>query len=161
MATITPGTGATLTASTVEGQLWQWIMFMQRAEGNLSINTLAENRITGSLDIDSGLFTGNWSLPCTSTPELDGSRKIVANDYLTGLSFTPGNPVGSFVSPSWGNYGLELILHIIDLINLTSPTNRTPNVTASYNANTRVYSGAFRLPFTIDVNQQLIPTEYV
>lgn len=161
MATIIPGTDATLTSTTAEGQLWQWINFVQRAEANLSINTLAENRITGSLDIDTGIFSGNWSLPCTLVINSDGSQRITANDYLTGVTFSSGDPKGTFKSVGWGNYGLELIEYIINLQLLANPAVRTPNITASFNSNSRTYSGNFRLPFTIGSDFGYVPTEFV
>lgn len=160
MAIITPGENATISATTVEGQLWQWIQWVQRAESNPAINTLGENRVTGSKDLDSGIFSGNWSLPCSLVLLPDGTQKITGNEYLTGLTFTPGEPKGTFKSINWGSYGLEVIEYIIAL-QLLQPSNRTPNITASFNANSRTYSGTFRLPFEINDNLQDVPTEFV
>lgn len=149
MATITPGTGSTINATTIEGQLWQLVHLYQNAE---RADTESTNRFESTKD-DSFVMDGKFTIPGNLiwTPAT-GVFADVATPYLPNTTFNAGNPLGTIKSTTLSQYFIDVILYIITWQNNGSKNTQTlTNVTCTFNTNTRVYSGTFQLPYVTTI----------
>lgn len=153
MATITPGTGATIKSSSAEGQAVEILTYLQLQGTNTARNTLGANNIVGTVDLDQQVYSGTFSLPATQTISNSGSLSIVATPYLSGVIFSPGTG-GTFKSETPEAYALEVLMALqgIEQTPGRNPNNAN-NVTGSYNSDTRIYSGSFSLPVDVSIDE--------
>lgn len=149
MAIITPGVGATISASTAEGQAFQLMQWWQMQEENLTINPLQQEYFTGIKNTDTGnvFFEGTWKIPVTFVPA--ALFTLVPGTLYSGLTFTPGTTPGTFTGATPTAYTLQVLLW---LVNRESNSTYNPdgffNTTAKYDANAGIYEGTFKLPYT-------------
>ncbi|MFP4298673.1 MAG: hypothetical protein ACLFT0_12535 [Spirulinaceae cyanobacterium] len=75
-------TAATLTASTLEGQLMEVVALLQEAEADETRNPNGDNNVTSTVDVDALTFSGTFSVPVTQTV-VEGNITYPASAYLT------------------------------------------------------------------------------
>lgn len=97
---ITPGTGATITADTLESLTMSLIEFGQAQELTAARNPQSLNYITSSIDRDGMVLSANLSFPADISPNPDGSLLITSADYLAGVTFTSGDD-GTIQAENW------------------------------------------------------------
>lgn len=148
MATITPGTGAAIGATTAEAQAKAALNWLNQRENTSGANPNGEDRINASYDTDLFTYAGNYSIPAAQTINSSGQLVIEAVPYLNGGAFSPGTD-GTFKSATIEGYVLETLMYLqgLELQASKNPNNRN-YVTGSYNADTRTYAGTFSLPVT-------------
>lgn len=141
MATITPGTGATVQSPTIEGQFVQLIEYFQVLEASGTTNYFS-----GNYDSDSLKFSGNFKIPVV----LASNAMTYSGDtdnFLTG-TFTPGTG-GTFNAPLALNYFLQVLAQIHRWQNDSAKNpNKNNFVNSSLNLNSNQISGNFDLPLT-------------
>lgn len=148
MAIITPGVGATIAATTAEGQAFQLLQWWQMQEENLTINPLGQEWFTGakSTDTNNKFFEGTWKIPATFTGT--APLILVPGSIYQNLIFTPGTTPGTFAGVTPTAYTVQVLLW---LVNRESNSQFNPdkfdNTTAKYDANTGIYEGSFKLPY--------------
>lgn len=149
MAVITPGTGATILAPTAEGQAFQLLQWWQMQEENLTINPTQLEYFTGSKSTDTGnkFFEGTWKIPANFTSA--ASLTIAASPLYQGLVFTPGTTPGTFTGAIPTTYTLQVLLWLVNReSNSQFNPDRFVNVTAKFDANSGIFEGTFKLPYT-------------
>lgn len=146
MANITAGDGATLGATTIEGQFLQLIEYFQSLEATGGNTT---NFFSGTYDSDTLIYSGNFSIPV----KLDDSINLVlvgdpdAGDFPSG-TFTPGTG-GTFTAPLAINYFIQVVTRLMTLQNdFSKNPQKVQNVTASANLNRNLLTGSFTVPYT-------------
>lgn len=72
---------ATLTATTLEGQLMEVVALLQEAEADETRNPNGDNNVTSSVDSDALTFSGTFSIPVTQTV-VGGNLTHPASAYL-------------------------------------------------------------------------------
>ena len=146
MTTATPGAGATVADTTVEGQFLQLIEYYQTIESN---NGNTTNYFSGVYDTDTLVLTGNFQVPVKFVDPL--SLNFVGNTEVTNFPtgpFTPGTG-GTFTAALAINYFIQVVCRIMSLQNdLSKNPQRLQNVTATLNLNTNSLTGSFSVPYT-------------
>lgn len=149
MATITPGTGSSINAITIEGQLWQLIHLYQNAERGDAEST---NRFESAKD-DTFIMSGNFTIPGNLiwTPAT-GLFTDVALPYLPATTFNSGTPLGTIKSTALSQYFIDCIQYAIVWQNNGSKNPQSlTNVTCKFDQNRREYSGNFNLPYIVTI----------
>ncbi|MEG4070929.1 hypothetical protein QUA42_26990 [Microcoleus sp. Pol11C2] len=146
MASITAGEGATIAATTTEGQFLQLIEYFQSLE---AVGGNTTNFFSGTYDSDTLIFSGNFSVP---TKINDPLNLVFTGDPDTGSfptgSFTPGTG-GTFTAPLAINYFIQVVNKLVTLQNdLSKNPQKLQNVTASLNLNRNLLTGSFSIPYT-------------
>ncbi|MEG4516502.1 MULTISPECIES: hypothetical protein [unclassified Microcoleus] len=146
MTAITAGGGATIGATTLEGQFLQLIEYFQSLEAAAGNTT---NFFAGSYDSDTLIFTGNFNVPIKFNDPLN---LVFTGDPDTGSfptgTFTPGTG-GTFTAPLAINYFIQVVSRLMTLQNdLSKNPQKTQNITASINLNRNTLSGSFTVPYT-------------
>lgn len=73
----------TTSATSLEGQLQEVLIALQNVENDSALNPDGVNNISGTLDTDSMVFEGNFSLPLKATLiGFEGRVAYVADPYL-------------------------------------------------------------------------------
>lgn len=72
----------TLVATTVEKQLVELITRIQIMESSNANNPENLNRITGSYNQDTGVYSGSFSIQCNPTIDSNGTPSFEAQEYL-------------------------------------------------------------------------------
>jgi hypothetical protein len=150
MATITPGTGATLTSTTAEGQLFSAIMFAEQQENDITRNPTGLNYVTPSLDYDSSNLTVTISsLPIDWDPS-GNTLKLVVPDYLTGVTFTPGTG-GTLQSATFAQYMVEALIYMANYESDASKliAGQSAKLASSMTLGMSTLSATFTIPVTV------------
>ncbi|NQE35203.1 hypothetical protein [Microcoleus asticus] len=157
MATVTAGTGATVNATTIEGQLWQLSHLINSAEKGLTPQRL---NMTKS---DEFILEGDFTIPGQVVYNAStGTFSDSAVPYLSTLTFTAGSPVGTIKSTTLSQYFIDVVNYIIHWQN--QPTTKNPNnltnCTLSFDYNSLEYAGTIVLPYTstMGANGSIIET---
>lgn len=98
MTTITPGSGATITASKLETFLPAVIWKLQELENTPARNPTGINNVTSNIDDDSMTFSANITFQSGVTDGSDGGAYFVPVDYLT----TPSGGTAHWVPGTGG-----------------------------------------------------------
>jgi hypothetical protein len=145
MTAITAGNGATIGATTVEGQFLQLIEYFQTLEASGGNTT---NFFAGTYDSDTLVFTGNFQVPTKFSDPLNlnfTGDPDVAN-FPSG-TFAPGTG-GTFTATLAINYFIQVLYRLITLQNdLAKNPQRIQNVTATLNLNRNLLTGNFTVPY--------------
>lgn len=150
MASISPGTSGTFSASTAEGRAIETLTFMQVQEQSAARNPSEFNYVIGVFDSDDLTFTGSYTLPAALTIATDGSLKIEAVPYLQGVTFTPGSGSPTFKSTVIERYLLEVLMYLQSLEQQTAKNPQGVNyITGNFNSDTGLYQGSFTLPIAL------------
>ena len=146
MTAITAGQGATISASTAEGQVFQLIQWWQLQEINGAINPLEQEFFTGSKNTDTNFFEGTWKLPIAFVA--DSPAQLSATQIYQNLIFNPGTG-GTIGGETAEKYTLELMLLIMNK-QKDGDINRDKNIyiTGDVNLNEGMVEGNFKIPFT-------------
>jgi hypothetical protein len=164
MATITPGTGGTIKQTTIEGQVIETITLLQLMESDASKNANNRNAITLSINTNTREFVASFVVPVEQSFNTDGSIKLAASPYLTGVTFATGTG-GTYKSTTLEAYCLEVLMALQAQELLTAKNPQAKNlVSASYDSETGLYSGALNLPISYTLNNGILtvsPVEYL
>ncbi|MEG4323603.1 MULTISPECIES: hypothetical protein [unclassified Microcoleus] len=157
MATITAGTGATINATTIEGQIWQLIHFIQNGERGNS----ESERFTGK-KTDTFVMEGEFTIPggLIYTPAT-GLFALAAAPYLSSLTFAPGSPLGTIKGATLAQYFIDAVSYAVAWQNNNSKNNNSlTNITLDFDYNTQLYSGTFKLPYNtaLSANGSVVET---
>jgi hypothetical protein len=149
MATITPGTGGTLKSTTAEGVLVEALILQKINENDATKNpsTTIDN-ISVSIDLDTQILSGSWTLPVTRTITTTGRVEFTASEYLTGVTFAAGTG-GTFKSTSNPGVIQECAeyLQILEA-NTAKNTQGKNNVTGNYSTDGLTYTGSLNISIT-------------
>jgi len=145
MATITPGTGATINASTIEGQLFQLLHFINNAEAiaggdfnNFSLEKSEDGILTSAFSL-SGQYL---YIPAT------GTYTESATLYLASAIFLPGNPSGNIKGATLAQYFIDAISYaLVWQKNVVKNPQKVTGVQMSFDFSTCTYSGNLSLPY--------------
>jgi hypothetical protein len=157
MATVTPGTGSTISATTIEGQLFQLCHFINSLESNTSGG---ENKF--SLDksedgILSSTFTLQGQLTYTAATGLFAEGAL---PYYSTATFNAGNPLGTIKSTTLAQYFIDCCLYALVLQrNKAKNPQQVTGVTLDFDFTEGVYSGSLSLPYSTTLGSGGIVTE--
>lgn len=145
MTVITPGGGATISATTVEGQFLQLIEYYQTLEAG---NGNTTNFFSGTYDSDTLIFTGNFKIPIkfSNSLNLNFIGDPDATSFPSG-TFTVGAN-GTFTATLAINYFIQVLCFLMSLQNdLAKNPQKVQNVTATLDLNRNQLSGNFAVPY--------------
>lgn len=136
MATITPGTNATITANTIEAYLCGAIWLLQNLEADAARNPSGINNITSSISDDNRTLTGNCTFSGIVTSSATGQLIITCVDYLTTPSgqpahYSPGT--GGTINSATIQGAIFEAARTIDLLENDSSKNTQGLKTISWN----------------------------
>jgi hypothetical protein len=154
MATITPGSGATIKSNTAEGQLHELCTYLEINEALYSASnpTATIDNVTGNHLQNAATFSASFSIPVQQTINADGQIVYSATDYLNNLSFTSGSG-GTFKSPTCAGYFIEVVIYLQNLeINFATNPEKRNYISGTFNSDSTVFSGAISLPITISID---------
>lgn len=146
MANIIAGGGATITATTIEGQFLQLIEYFQFLE---SSNGNTTNFFAGTYDSDTLIFTGNFQVPIkfSDSPNLNFIGNPDAGNFPSG-TFAPGTG-GTFTAALAINYFIQVVCMLMNLqSDLAKNPQRVQNVGATADLNRMLLTGNFAVPYT-------------
>ncbi len=154
MATITPGTAATIRATTAEKQLFHCLLLLQELETSTLYNPTRKDYVQTSFNDNAATFNANFSIPCEPALGTDGKPTFVGSNYLIGYSFNPGTTLGSFKSTSLPAYLVEVLFYcqILESDTATNPNNKN-FLTANYDSDRKIFTGNVTLPYTKTIEQ--------
>lgn len=143
------GTNATITSSTPEGQLLVALIMLQNYEANSANNPNSRDYVQGSFNINTKRFASTIVMPCTQSISSTGEAKYTAQDYLTGVTFSPGSPAGTLKSTNLPAYLIEILTYC-RLLEKNASVNKSSkeNITYNYDGNT----GILTAQVTLDCN---------
>ncbi len=72
----------TLNGATIEQQLVELVSRIQILENTSSNNPDGQNFVTGSANTDTGVFSGTFNIPFTTSVDASGNPVITATTYL-------------------------------------------------------------------------------
>lgn len=149
MAKVTPGTGETVNADTIEGKLFQLCHLINSAEKGLDTQKL---NITKTDDL---ILEGDFTIPGTLTHNAStGIFTIAAGTYLPTLSFSAGDPAGTIKGTSLSQYFIDVVSYIVHWQKQSSKNpNSLINCTLNFDYNSLEYVGRIILPYTSILGQ--------
>jgi len=157
MATITAGTGATINAPTIEGQLFQLLHFINNAE---SIAGGDFNKFSLEKDED-GILTSAFTLDgqFLYTPAT-GVYFATATPYLASTAFTAGNPLGTIKGTTLAQYFIDAISYaLVWQKNVSKNPQKVTGVQTTFDFSTCTYSGNLSLPYASSLGANGIVSE--
>ena len=161
MATITPGSGATITAATAESFLPAAIWLVQALENDTARNPSAINNVTSSMSDDSQSLTASINFFATVTDDNAGNAIFTALDYLT----TPSGQPAHWTAGSGGTIQASTIqgaifecVRFIDNLENTSAKNPQAKKCVSYSI-TSASLGSATPSANISINITNFPLE--
>jgi len=145
MTSVIAGGGATIAATTLEGQFLQLIEYFQTLEASGGNTT---NFFAGTYDSDTLIFTGNFQVPVKFSDPLNlsftGDPDVAS--FPSG-TFTPGTG-GTFTATLAINYFIQVVCRLMSLQNdLAKNPQKNQNVTATLNLNRNLLTGSFTVPY--------------
>ena len=152
MARVIPGTNGTIKALTIEGQLQEICMYLRLGQSSSTNNpNQIENVVSVSHSPDTLSFGASFSFGVNQLINNTGQITYSAVDYLTGLTFTPGEN-GTFKSTTAAGYFLEALIYAQNLERQATknPTNRN-GVSGTFNSDNTIFSGSLDLPILVSV----------
>jgi len=100
MATITAGSGGSITATTLEAFFVAAIRRLQTLEKTPTYNPSALNYVTSTVSDDSSSFSATVTFPLTYVTDGDGTTNFTVEDYLTGASSQYNAGAGGTITAS-------------------------------------------------------------
>lgn len=144
MATITPGTGSTISATTIEGQLFQLIHWINNAE---AIAGGDNNKFSLSKDQD-GMLLSSFTLD-SSFSQLAGLYSAKTLAYLASTPFSAGTALGTIKGTTFAQYFIDAMSYgIVWQRNQTKNPQRITGLSLKLDYTTGLYSGDLSLPYT-------------
>lgn len=165
MVSIIVGSGNTFKSGTAEGHLLEICTYLQKQEKNLTSNPTGKDffQITYNLN---DMVTGiSFAVPAEQSIGSSGQVLTTASDYLQGITFTPGTG-GTFKSLTLSQYFLEVVTFMQIKENTTANNPQlVNNVSSSYDADDKLFSGSISLPISVNFDDNghplIIATEYL
>ena len=145
MATITPGTGATINATTIEGQLFQLLHFINNAESiaggdfnNFSLEKSEDGILTSAFTLSGQfLYTPATGIYTEST-----------TPYLASTAFTAGSPLGTIKGTTLAQYFIDAISYaLVWQKNVTKNPQKVTGVQMTFDYSLCTFSGNLSLPY--------------
>lgn len=151
MATVTPGTGATIKSTTAEGQLIEALILAKISEQDTALNPQNKNFITSASDnYLTKFFTFNASFPVNQSIDEIGKIAYSAPNYFNNLPFTPGSN-GTFKSENLPAYIIELVIYIQNLENIIAKNPQgADNINGNFDTNGVVFSCSGNIPILVE-----------
>ncbi len=144
MATITPGTGGTLTSTTLESIFHEALNTAILYELDLTKNPQSIRNITLSIDLANNRATGTFSFAATKAIGASGGTTFTPNEHLSNSGFTPGT--GGTIKSAGINSAIVEIAELIqarEADSLKNPT-ATQNITGlTYDSEANNIAGTF------------------
>lgn len=145
MAIITPGTGATINALTIEGQLFQLIHFINSAESiaggdfnNFSLEKSEDGILTSAFTL-----AGQFLYTSATGVYLES-----ATPYLASTAFTAGSPLGTIKGTTLAQYFVDTISYaLVWQKNVAKNPQKVTGVQMSFDYSQCTYSGNLSLPY--------------
>ena len=96
------------------------------------------------------MVTGiSFAIPAEQSISESGQVMTNASDYLQGVTFTPGTG-GTFKSSSLSQYFLEVVTYVQIKENIAASNPQSVNnVSSSYDADDKLFSGSINLPISV------------
>lgn len=145
MASITPGTGATINAPSIEGQLFQLIHFINNAEaiagGDFNNFSLEKS--------EDGILTSSFTLAgqYLYTPAT-GVYAESATPYLASTPFTAGTPAGTIKGITLAQYFVDAVSYaLVWQKNTIKNPQKVTGVQMSFDYQNCIFSGSLSLPY--------------
>jgi len=149
MASITPGSGGSLTSTTVEAQILELAIFITLGEANTSQNPSGLDYIQIDTTTDMTIASIAWSFPVAASAAVGGGHLYDGEEFLIGTTFTPGSG-GTITALSTLGYWKKLIEHAQELEAPNQATN--DRLTGTLNINTKTFSGNATIPIAPTIN---------
>ncbi len=154
MVSITPGTGATISSDTAEGQLVETVAFLRQQEQDSTKNPNLRTSVAGTISLTSKVFSGTIDLLTEVTINSTGNAVVSIKETLSGVDFSAGSG-GTFKSNTPLNYLAEIVtyLQIQEASELSNPQSKN-YITSTINSDAQTLTGTFSLPieYTFDKN---------
>lgn len=156
MATITPGSGATITADSAEKFLAAAIWLIQSLENNPVRNPSAINNVTGGMSDDSQSMTASCNFFAAVTDDSNGNAVFTSLDYLTTPSggsahWNPGT--GGTIQSNTIQGAIFEIVRLIDNLENQPAKNPQNKKCVSYTINSAsLGSGTANVNVSISIN---------
>jgi hypothetical protein len=156
MADITPGSGGTFSATSIEKTLFQAIHFIQVAEKSAT----EEERFSASKD-DTFRMKGSFTLPGKlNRDNVTGVFTVTAEPYLPAVQFSAGTG-GTIKGSTFSQFFVDVCQFIIfnQRIEAKNP-NSQYNVSMIFDYSANKFSGEFDIPYTtsLSANGAIIET---
>jgi hypothetical protein len=152
MASISPGTDGTFKATTAEGRALEVLTFTQLQEQAAASNPSNRNAVIASIDLDDRELSGTFAIPAEQSFAYDGALLITATPYLENVFISVGMDEPTFKSTTLERYLLEVLMYLQWLEGQAEKNPQNANrITGSFNSDTRLYSGTFRLPLGVAI----------
>jgi hypothetical protein len=152
MSTIIAGSNGTLKTTTAEGQLFEIFTFLQLAENDTAKNTSGRDFVQGLINVNTLIFSGNFSIPVVQTVNEAGSINVVASEYLINTLFAAGDG-GTFKSNNPAQYLLEVVSFLQNKErDATKNLQSRDYVTGSLEIDTLLFTGSVTLPLSMALN---------
>jgi hypothetical protein len=154
MATITPGSSGTINATTIEGQLWQLIHYINSLERGLALQRINTTKS------DDFLLTGEFTMPASMAYNSStGIYTATAAPYLPTAAFAAGTG-GTVKGTTLSQYFIDTVNYIVNWQNTPAKNpNNLGNVTLSMDFNSLEYRGTVNLPYAISLGTSGTVTE--
>lgn len=166
MAAITPGSGGTLKASTVEGQIGELSALLNQWQTDAAKNPTGLNYITVSAPSSLRAIAIGYSFPVQAIAAVGGGFTYEAQEYLTTPGFSAGSG-GTITDNTTLGYFYRLIQHAQELESpLQTGTNAIDRIGGSLNINSKLFTGTTTLLCTPSLDAStgaivLTPDEYL
>lgn len=154
MAAITPGSGATITASTIEAFFTGAIWLLQNLEADTTRNPTGINNVTSSISDDTRALTATINLSGTVDDDSGGKAVITCLDYLT----TPSGGSAHWVVGTGGTITSATIqgaifeaCRLIDKLENNVVNNPTGKKLVNYSINNGDIGSSGNVSITINV----------
>lgn len=147
------GTNATITTSTPESQLLVAIIMLQNYEANSANNPNNRDYVQGSFNINTKKFASTIAMPCTQSITSNGEATYTAQNYLTNVTFSAGNPKGTLKSTNLPAYLIEALTYCRQL-EKNSAVNRSnkENIVYTYDGSTSILTAQVTLDCSMSHN---------
>ena len=154
MADVTPGSAATITATTAEGQLLELVGFIRQQEQDAQKNPDQRTSVTGTINLTSKTFSGTINLLTETSISSTGSTVLEIKETLFDVSFSPGSG-GTFKSSRPLNYLAEVATYLqIKEGNETSNPQGLNYIQTTINGDAQTYTGTFSFPIDYSLDTQ-------
>lgn len=163
MAVITPGSGATITASSIEAFFPGIIWLLQNLEADTLKNPSGANNVTSSISDDSRSLNATLTFLATVDDDASGKCLLTCLDYLTQPSgqsayWNPGSG-GTITGQTIQTAGFEAA-RLIDKLENTAANNPTGRKTTSWSV-TSAGGGDGTSPYaTVNINVTGFPLTF-
>ncbi len=165
MTVITIGTDSTFKSTTAEALLVEICTFLQNKELNTLSNPTSKDYVQISYNLNDMTTGISFSIPAEQSIDATGQVLTTAIEYLQGVTFASGDG-GTIKSTTLSQYFLEVVTFLqIKENNSTTNPQSINNISSTYDADEKLFSGSINLPITVNFDDaghpMIIATEYL